>query len=290
MKFRFLAFLILAAWGCNPSEEVNEQLVYLKSAEGNFDLYSSDVLGNWEDRLTTNPGYDWQPGWNGALKRLTYYSNDTSGNFSVLAMSLENKQVDSLPNSDLSDYQLSPDGLSIFYTVSDGDSKNIWKCDLDGGNRHQLTETEGYNGRFELSFDGKKMAFISDRTGTNQLFIMDLKSGEAEQISFSPLVAKYSSWSPDSQQIAICLAEPSDDPKWDIWIYDLKDGELERFTNTPYSEQEIAWSLSGKKIAFHGTTENDGDQIYTLDVIDGKFTKITSGNFYHGEPTWVPVK
>lgn len=290
MKYRILSLLILLAWGCSSSDSLKEQVVYLKQADGNFDLYRSDVLGKWEERLTTNPGYDWQPNWNSNLNKLIYYSNDSLGNFAVLAKDLTNGQVDSLAMAQLSDFQLSPDGLNIFYTISEGDSKNIWKCDLNGSNPHQLTVSEGYNGRFELSADGRKMAFISDRTGTNQLFIMDLKSGEAEQISFFPLVAKYSSWSPDGEQIAVCLAEPSDDPKWDIWLYNLKDRELERFTNTPYSEQEIVWSFSGKKIAFHGTTENDGDQIYTLDLADGKFTKITSGDFYHGEPAWVPVK
>ena len=28
------------------------------------DLYKSDVLGQWEDRLTTNVGWDWQTKWN----------------------------------------------------------------------------------------------------------------------------------------------------------------------------------------------------------------------------------
>ena len=290
MKYRFSVLLILCLWACKASDQVEEQVVYIKSAQGNFDIYQSDVLGKWEQRLTTNPGFDWQPNWNEAFGKMIYYSNDTSGNFSVLAKDLKTGDVDTLPMSHLPDFRLSPDGQHIFYTISDGAAKNIWKCDLDGNNRYQLTNTQGYNGRFSLSTDGKKMAFISDRTGTNQMYMMDLESRETEQISFFPLIAKYSSWSPDSQQIAICLAEPSEDPNWDIWLYNLQDKGLEQFTNTPYSEQEISWSLSGRKIAFHGTTENDGDQIYTIDIADGKFTKITSGDFYHGEPAWVPVK
>ena len=290
MKYRFSVLLILCLWACKASDQVEEQVVYIKSAQGNFDIYQSDVLGKWEQRLTTNPGFDWQPHWNEAFGKMIYYSNDTSGNFSVLSRDLKTGKVDSLPLAHLPDFRLSPDGLYIFYTISDGDAKNIWKCDLDGNNRYQLTNTQGYNGRFSLSTDGKKMAFISDRDGSNQLYMMDLENRETQQILSLPLIAKYSSWSPDSQQIAICLAEPSEDPKWDIWLYDLKDKSLKQFTKTPYSEQEIAWSLSGKKIAFHGTTENDGDQIYTIDIADGKFTKITSGDFYHGEPAWVPVK
>ncbi|NVK83645.1 MAG: hypothetical protein HWE21_04955, partial [Cytophagia bacterium] len=64
MKYRILSLLILLAWGCSSSDSLKEQVVYLKQADGNFDLYRSDVLGKWEERLTTNPGYDWQPNWN----------------------------------------------------------------------------------------------------------------------------------------------------------------------------------------------------------------------------------
>ncbi|WP_288341370.1 hypothetical protein [uncultured Roseivirga sp.] len=290
MKGRFLVLLLLSVLACSPNEQIKEEVVYLKKANGNFDLYQSDVLGQWEERLTQNVGYDWQPHWNEGLQKLVYYSNDSAESFTVLAMDIRSKKTDALPLAHLADYRLSANAEYIYYTTSDGDSKNIWRCDLDGNNRYQLTNTNGYNGRFSLSPDGLKMAFVSDRTGSNQLFVMNLGNGEVEQVSFFPLIAKYSTWSPDSKRLAVCLAEASDDPKWDIWLYNLPTQGLERFTNTPYSEQEIAWSLSGEKIAFHGTTENDGDQIYTLDVADGKFTKITSGDFYHGEPTWVPIR
>ncbi len=283
----FCLLMILAACSGNSSK-MGERLVYLKISDGNADLYSADVFGQWEERLTSGPGYDRSPKWNATLNKLIYYSNDSLGNFNVLSMDLRTGTTDTLPFSDLDNYQLSPDGRFIFYTVSEGETTHIWRVDIDGSNPEQLTHHEGYNGRFSISPNVEKMAFISDRTGTNQLFILDLKSMELEQISFFPLMAKYSSWSPDGKQLALCLAGDAEELQWDIWLYTTANGALERITNTVYSEQEIAWSISGRKIAFHGTTASDGDQIYTIDLVDGSFVKITSGNFYHGEPTWVP--
>ncbi len=283
----FCLLMILAACSGNSSK-MGERLVYLKISDGNADLYSADVFGQWEERLTSSPGYDQSPKWNATLNKLIYYSNDSLGNFNVLSMDLRTGTTDTLPFSDLDNYQLSPDGRFIFYTVSEGETTHIWRANIDGSNPEQLTHHEGYNGRFSISPNVEKMAFISDRTGTNQLFILDLKSMELEQISFFPLMAKYSSWSPDGKQLALCLAGDAEELQWDIWLYTTANGALERITNTVYSEQEIAWSISGRKIAFHGTTASDGDQIYTIDLVDGSFVKITSGNFYHGEPTWVP--
>lgn len=286
-------FLLLSIVSCANevgNSNIQEAIVYMKSKDGNFDLYSSDVLGKWEERLTTNPGWDWAPHWIPKLKELVYYTNDTARNFYWVKMELGNgAQIDSLPFKDLLNLKLSPDGEWIYYMLGNGDTMNIKRKRIDGSNDEYLTQNANYNGRFGLDKKHKQMAFISDRSGSNQLYIMELESREVRQITNDGMVAKYHSFSPDGRQIAVCMALPADDPKWDIYIYDLSSGERRQLTKTPYSEQEIVWSLSGKKIAFHGTSEADGDQIYTIDIKDGKFTKITSGDFYHGEPEWIPA-
>ncbi len=290
MRSVVILFFILIL-GCSEEQRVNESIVYLKSADGNFDLYQSDILGQWERRLTTNPGWDWSGRWNTGREQLIYYSNDTLGNFSVLAMKGFSERIDTLPFSDLLNYQLTTDGQSILYTVKDSLSSSIALMSLaDSSQNEVITNSTGYNGRFNMSEDGQLIAFISDRDGSNQLYLLNILSKEITQLTEGPLIAKYNSFSPDGSQIAVTLAEPSDDPVWDIYIVDIKTLKTSRLTKTPYSEQEIAWSPLGKKIAFHGTSEADGDQIYTIDIADGKFTKITSGDFYHGEPAWLPFE
>lgn len=279
-------------FSCNRDKAhvLDEKLVYLKNNTNNFDLFTSDVLGQWEDRLTTNPGWDWSPRWNTGLEKMVYYSNDTAGDFSVLAMRLNTGEVDTLPNADLLNFKLSPSGKYIYYNEEDSLGRNIWRCKLDGTAKERLTEVNGYNGRFEVNADESQMAFISDRTGQNELLLMNLKTKNVKQLTNDEMIEKYISWSPDGKQIAFTMAAPSDDPKWDIYMINADGTGLVQLTKTPYSEQEIAWSLSGKKIAFHGTTAADGDHIYTIDIANGKFTKITSGDYYHGEPAWVPAR
>lgn len=275
--------------GCSSQSQPGESLVYLKSADGNFDLYQSDLLGQWERKLTDNLGWDWSPQWNDGMERLIYYSNDTSEQFSVMSQDLKGGQREALDNSELPNYHLSADGQFIYFTERDGIAQNIKRCPVDSPKDWEyLTYYACYNGRFSITKDQKWMVFISNRNGSNQLYLKNLESKEVTQLTDGPMIAKYNSFSPDESMIAVTLAEPSDDPIWDIYIIDLETKELTQLTDTPYSEQEIAWSPSGKKIAFHGTSEADGDQIYTIDIADGKFTKITSGDFYHGEPVWLP--
>lgn len=288
MRHCLILILATVLWSCNHrSAKEAESLVYLSNRDGNFDLYTNDILGQWEKRITTNQGWDWSPKWNEGRNQLIYYTNDTAQNFSVIAKSLKSDRIDTLPNSQFSNYQLSPDGQRILYTVKLGESQNIWSCSLDGTDQDSLTNDSFYNGRFSISPMGDQLLFISDRSGSNELYLLQMTNGKVTQLTDNEMVEKYNTWSPDGKQIAFTMRTNEEGSKEDIYILNLVNMELKRLTSTPYAEQEIAWSLNGDKIAFHGTTE-DGDHIYTIDILDGKFTKITSGDAYHGEPAWLP--
>ncbi|WP_170827393.1 TolB family protein [Roseivirga sp. 4D4] len=288
-QFLLLGFLFFTMACDNSRSGEVESLVYLSSRDGNFDLYGIDPLGQWEKRLTTNEGWDWQPKWINGLNKLVYYTNDKERNFSVVAYSFDTDQVDSLPNSDLLNFQLTPDGKRIVYTEKEGDYQNIWMCKLDGSERIQLTNSQSYSGRFSISPNGEKLLFISDRSGSNELYLLNIESKELQRLTNNDLVEKYNTWSPDGTKVAFTMRTNEEGSKEDIYILDLGTLDITRLTDTPYSEQEIAWSLGGDKIAFHGTTDA-GDHIFTIDLADGKFTKITSGDAYHGEPAWVPIE
>lgn len=290
MRQILLLSLLFLTIACDRAQRGKvESLVYLSSRDGNFDLYGIDPLGQWERRITMNTGWDWQPKWVEGLNKLVYYTNDTARNFSVVAYSFENDQLDTLPNSQLLNFQLTPNGEQIVYIEKEGNYQHIWICQLDGSNKTQLTNSLSYNGRFSISPQGDRLLFVSDRSGTNELYLLNIQDNGLERLTNNGLIEKYTTWSPDGTKVAFTMRENEEGSKEDIYILDLESSTLTQLTDTPYAEQEIAWSLNGDKIAFHGTTD-EGDHIYTIDIVDGKFTKITSGDAYHGEPTWVPVE
>ncbi len=288
MRHLLILSIVILLSACDSTDQQVESLVYLSSRNGNFDLYSNDTLGQWEKRLTANDGWDWSAYWNRGMNKLIYYSKDKEDNFSVVARSIPDDKIDKLPYAELNNFKLTPDGKRIVFTQERDGSQDIWWCLLDGTDKRQLTKTNGYNGRFSISPEGDRLVFISDRTGENELYLLELATLETRRLTNNNLIEKYSTWSPDGNQVALTMRSGAEDSKEDIYILDLYTEEITQLTRTPYAEQEIAWSPSGDKIAFHGTTE-EGDHIYTIDIADGKFTKITSGDAYHGEPTWVPI-
>ncbi len=108
----------------------------------------------------------------------------------------------------ISEFRISPNGNTLLMTISQPNIKEnttesqVYTVSIKGGTPRQLTyEGNNYNGVW--SGDGKKIAFISDRTEQPQAFILDLeKGGEAKQVTFMENGIGVLSWSPDGKHLA----------------------------------------------------------------------------------------
>jgi dipeptidyl aminopeptidase/acylaminoacyl peptidase len=89
----------------------------------------------------------------------------------------------------ISDPQISPDGLSIAYvqTTVDFDANkkvgHIWLISIEGGEPRQLTRGDGSDSRPRWSPDGQSLALISTRSGKSQVWIIPVTGGEARQLT-----------------------------------------------------------------------------------------------------------
>ena len=86
--------------------------------------------------------------------KYNYYNTGEDQKSFAVSMTIGKTPVDTLPNGDLQNYQLTPDGKRILYTeVRDG-FQHIWWCNSDGSDQVQLTETNSTNGDFSISPSG----------------------------------------------------------------------------------------------------------------------------------------
>jgi Tol biopolymer transport system component len=71
---------------------------------------------------------------------------------------------------------------------------NIWKLPIDSnrgkvvGDIQRLTQNAAMDKAFDLSADGKKLVFLSTRSGNWDLWCKDLESGKETQLTFTPAV------------------------------------------------------------------------------------------------------
>jgi len=107
----------------------------------------------------------------------------------------------------VSDPQVSPDGRTVLFTaVSPNLEKNarpmhIWAVAVAGGEPWQLTRDGTRNERPRFSPDGRKIAFLSNRGGSEQIWLMDADGSNARQLGDVPTEAGGILWSPDGRNL-----------------------------------------------------------------------------------------
>jgi len=126
---------------------------------------------------------------------------------------------------------LSPDGTRIAYT-SQRESTRLWTFPFDPvggritGKGTPITPEDGNPGNFELSRDGRKVAYTFSRAGARRidLWMTNLDTGASEIISEGRFGG---AWSPDSTSIAYAIRRPdSPDPgEWAVAVREVPGAE-----------------------------------------------------------------
>lgn len=107
----------------------------------------------------------------------------------------------------LSNLALSPDGKNftfslINYNLKEGKKNTtIWISDLDGREQFQITSGEKNDTESAFSPDGRYLAFLSDRSETDGIYLIPLKGGEAKKILEFPLGISQIKWALDGKGI-----------------------------------------------------------------------------------------
>jgi dipeptidyl aminopeptidase/acylaminoacyl peptidase len=129
----------------------------------------------------------------------------------------------------VADPQISPDGTYVVYQLTEvldvGANKkqtHLWLAASDGKTPpRQVTNSGKTDSRPRWSPDGTKILFESTRTGTPQLYILDLKAGgEARQVSTISTGAGSACWSRDGKLIGFVSAVY---PEFSHMTFDMSD-------------------------------------------------------------------
>src|SRR6266576_2906883 len=124
--------------------------------------------------------------------------------------------------------------------------------------------------------DGKTIAFISNISGRNNLWLVPADGGWPTQLTVSDQRQTAPAWSPDGKWIAY-MSDYDGDEQWDIFLVSPNTGQVVNLTNTrEIAEESPTWSRDGKWIVYtqqqaKGTDSN----IFAGEVASGKSTLLT---------------
>lgn len=135
-----------------------------------------------------------------------------------------------------------------------------------------------------------QIAFVSDRSGVPQIYLLDIQGGDARPVTNLPSGACQPDWSPDGERLV--FVSPCDLSALSFKgsaLYTIKaDGsELYQVPISVGGDYEPSWSPDGHKIAF--TSLRDGyPQIYVFDIRENSVLRLTNTtrDFKASQPSW----
>ncbi len=142
-----------------------------------------------------------------------------------------------------------PDGSRILFASGSGlvtikptgDTLRRLPIDLSGAGHFLASHTPRW------STSGKWVAFVSDRTGTPEIWLWSADDGRQKQLTRLGARVKSFSWSPDGSSIALSGDRYGD---YDIWKVAVPSGNAERLTMDERYEVYPTWTPDSKKIVY----------------------------------------
>lgn len=147
---------------------------------------------------------------------------------------------------------------------------HIWQFHGDGSPPRQLTQGTALDKSPRWSPDGRTLAFVSDRSGTAQVYLLDREGGEARQLGKLPLGAGPCRWMPDGRSL-LTSAAVAVDP-------DRRGARAP--TQAPRKEEapEVCWRLPYKSDGV-GYLLGREVHLFALDAGSGEARQLTDGAF-----------
>ncbi|HEX8493997.1 MAG TPA: S9 family peptidase [Pyrinomonadaceae bacterium] len=122
-----------------------------------------------------------------------------------------------------------------------------------------------------LSPTADRIAFLTNITGTPQVWMVNAQGGWPEQLTFYSDSVSFVRWSPDGRGLVFAKARGGDENAQLFWL--SPDGaEIKALTNDPKIRHNFGgWSHDGKKISYASNKRHkDYFDIYVMDVATGR--------------------
>ena len=274
---------------------IGNTIYFSSDRDGTMNLYAFDLGTRETAQLTTSDIWDVRWPSDNASTEIVY---ELHGELEVYAIAERRSRKVSItvPNdgvamrparvsaSDLiEDFELSPKGARVLF-VARGD---VFTAPIKNGPTRNLTRSsDAHDKGARWSPDGSQIAFISDATGEEEIYLVAQDGSEAPmQLTDGGGAMRYApAWSPTGESLAFS------DKDGMLYVLDVETKTLTEVADEARGQvRDYTWSPRGGYLAFSLTEPNEFSSIFVWSTVDERLHRITDMQFHEWNPAWDPA-
>jgi len=245
-------------------------------------MYTVELGAGWSPRGEPKPltpasfeavAFDWNPNGLELFASVWREARHRTGFYIVDAITGK-PRVSLLQATDVESLAISRQG-KLAYTNHISD-KNIWKVELKDGElagqpRPLIASTQDdLDPRF--SPDGKRLVFISSRSGSQEVWVADRDGTNARRLTeMGKNTTGCPRWSPDGSRIVF---DSKREGQYEVYTILASGGSPQRLTYSPGNDGLASFSRDGRSIFFM-STRHDAMQIWRMPFGGGEPAQLT---------------
>lgn len=259
-------------------------------------IWRIDSDGANQVRVTPRgPGFMMSPAWNPDGSSIAY-SENRDGRWTLYVQKLASGTRTAVTSSSSGDSyggNFSPDGRAmVFSHALPGGGTGIETVDVrQNCCAHLLTADRRLADNVSPSYshDGRRIAYISSRTGSTQVYVMDEDGSSQEQLVATrftdagrPLDANSPAWSPDGTKIA--FARDTDHGFRQVFTSSVTGGVPGQLTSGSQNE-DPSWAPDSRHLVFK-SKRSGREQLWIIDIESGASRQLTNVAGEARFPAW----
>ena len=161
------------------------------------------------------------------------------------------------------------------------EDKNIWRLELGGrgrraGQPERLIASTRTDEVPRYSPDGKRIVFLSSRSGHNEVWVSESDSSNPIQLTSLGRDSGSPNWSPDGRRIVF---DSFAERQFDVFLIDASGGAPRNLTNHPADDAVASFSRDGRWVYF--TSNRTGRfEIWKMPAAGGEALQVTRNGGY----------
>ena len=233
MKNRFVFLLLLTSllllFSCSPAGNDKKtygenKIAFVSDRDGNQGIYVMDYDGSNVTKLTSDLAFNCFPVWSPDASKIAFTS-DRDGNTEIYVIDTDGSNLVNLSNNPARDGIGKPDSFWLFFPEL-----------------------------ISWSPDGSKIAFVSDRDGNTEIYVINTDGSNPTNLTNNPSNDYFPVWSPDGSKIVYASELDGD---MEIYTMDDDGSNPTNLTNNLDSDLFPVWSPDGSKIVFVSSKGED---------------------------------